>query len=128
MSSFNVRAHHGLCVAFFEGKGYSDSFTANMSEKIAILEEDPLVRIVDHADKICEACPNNDNGVCISIGKVSKYDSAVLLLCGIKSGTEMHWNDFVKLVSDRIIAAKRLSEICGDCQWYNICGRSQSFE
>ena len=38
MSSFDVRAHHGLCMSFFEGKGYSDSFTANMAEKKMLLE------------------------------------------------------------------------------------------
>lgn len=125
MSSFNVRAHHGLCVSFFEGKGYSDSFTANMAEKKSQLEKDPLVKIVDHADEICKACPHNNGGVCSSLGKVAKYDSEVLRRCGIKSGTEMHWNDFVKLVHDNIIGAKKLSEVCGGCQWYSICGRDQ---
>lgn len=125
MSSFNVRAHHGLCVTFFEGKGYSDSFTTNMAEKKALLEKDPIVTIVDHADEICEACPHNNGGVCSSLGKVAKYDSAVLERCGIESGTKLHWSDFVKLVSERIIGAKKLYEVCGDCQWYSICGRGQ---
>lgn len=125
MSSFNVRAHHGLCVSFFEGKGYSDSFTANMAEKKMLLENDPMVKIVDNTDEICKACPHNESGVCSSSGKVAKYDSAVLARCGIKSGTEMHWKDFVRLVHDNIIGAKKLSEVCGDCQWYSICGRDQ---
>ena len=25
-----LRAHHGMCLAFFEGKGYSDTFTLHM--------------------------------------------------------------------------------------------------
>lgn len=125
MSSFDVRAHHGLCMSFFEGKGYSDSFTANMAEKKMMLEKDPLVRIVDHVDEICRACPHNIDGVCSSLGKVAKYDSEVLERCGIKSGTIMLWSDFVKRVYDNIIDAKRLSEVCGDCQWYSICGRGQ---
>lgn len=125
MSGFNVRAHHGLCMSFFEGKGYSDSFTANMAEKKMLLEKDPIVKIVDCADEVCKACPHNDGGVCSSLGKVAGYDSAVLERCGIKSGTELHWKEFSKLVHDNIIGAKKLSEVCGDCQWYSICGRDQ---
>ena len=50
---------------------------------------------------------------------------AVLERCGIKSGTELRWKEFSKLVHDNIIGAKKLSEVCGDCQWYSICGRDQ---
>ena len=59
------------------------------------------------------------------LGKVAGYDSAVLERCGIKSGTELRWKEFSKLVHDNIIGAKKLSEVCGDCQWYSICGRDQ---
>ena len=31
-----LRAHHGMCLAFFEGKGYSSAFTENMGK---VLEE-----------------------------------------------------------------------------------------
>ena len=112
-------------MSFFEGKGYSDSFTANMTEKKMLLEKDPLVRIVDHVDEICRVCPHNIDGVCSSLGKVAKYDSEVLERCGIKSGTELRWKEFSKLVHDNIIGAKKLSEVCGGCQWYSICGRDQ---
>ena len=27
-----LRAHHGMCLAFFEGKGYSSAFTENMGK------------------------------------------------------------------------------------------------
>ena len=32
-----LRAHHGMCLAFFEGEGYSDLFVAHMGK---ILERD----------------------------------------------------------------------------------------
>lgn len=89
MSSFNIRAHHGLCIGFFEGKGYSDDFTSNMSKMISLLEENPNVRIIDNTDEICKACPHDCCGVCASAEKVSRYDNAVLELCGIESGTEI---------------------------------------
>ena len=27
-----IRAHHGMCLHFFEGKGYSNEFTAHMQK------------------------------------------------------------------------------------------------
>lgn len=37
-----LRAHHGMCLAFFEGKGYSDGFTAHMENVLAGMEQNPL--------------------------------------------------------------------------------------
>ena len=34
-----LRAHHGLCLRFFQGKGYSGAFVENMARKKAMLEE-----------------------------------------------------------------------------------------
>lgn len=66
-------------MSFFEGKGYSDSFTANMAEKKSMLEKDPVVKIVDCADEVCKACPHNDRGVCSSLSEKSQ-DMTVLFL------------------------------------------------
>ena len=125
MSSFDIRAHHGLCISFFEGKGYSDDFTSNMSKMIALLEENPNVRIIDHTDEICKACPHDRSGVCDSSEKVRKYDNAVMKLCHIESGAKMSWNEFRQLVLKHIILENKLADVCGDCQWYDICVRKQ---
>ena len=123
MLKYNIRAHHGLCISFFEGKGYSEDFTANMEKMIALLEEDPNVKIIDHIDEICKACPHDCSGVCESSEKVREYDNAVMKLCRIESGAEMSWNEFRRLVYENIIAENKLADVCGDCQWYSICGR-----
>ena len=73
-----LRAHHGLCLRFFQGKGYSGAFVENMAQKKAMLEENPLVRLTDQADEICRACPNNLSGQCESAEKVRRYDREVL--------------------------------------------------
>ena len=31
-----LRPHHGMCLAYFEGKGYSDGFTVNMTEDAGV--------------------------------------------------------------------------------------------
>ena len=57
-----LRPHHGMCLSYFSGKGYSTGFTANMARIKSLLEEtDPLVRLTTGMDCICGACPNNSS-------------------------------------------------------------------
>ncbi len=123
MSSYKLRPHHGLCTAFFEGKGYSVDFVRNMTAVIEMLErDDPEIVLTVGEDIICGNCPNNRTHICESSEKVVRYDGAVLELCGLAAGDAVRWSDFRSAVFDRIISPGRLSEVCGGCQWYNICG------
>ncbi len=116
-----IRPHHGLCTAFFRGEGYSGDFVKNMAEVIRLLEKgDPKVIISEGADDICKRCPNLIGGIC-SGEKSDRYDRAVLEICGLSYGREMNGKDLSRLVREKIISAGRLSEVCGDCQWFFIC-------
>lgn len=122
MSGIKLRPHHLLCLRFFEGKGYSDEFTANMSSVKSSLEQpDPGIELVRSADIICGSCPNDLNGVCSSAEKVSRYDEAVLSLCGIDPSCGHSWSSLQDSVLEKIIVPDRLQEVCGDCQWSYIC-------
>ena len=96
-----LRAHHGLCLRFFQGKGYSGAFVENMARKKAILEENPLVRLTDQADEICRACPNN--------------------LCGLTPGDVLPYRELAERVLGSILIPGRREDICGDCQWTDLC-------
>ena len=121
MSKIEVRAHHGLCTYFFEGKGYSDDFSRHMAEVIESLQTDPVVKIINHADEICSSCPNLQGGVCKESQKVLAYDNRVLKLCGLQPGEEIPWREFVGLVQKNIIQKQKLSTVCSDCQWWEVC-------
>lgn len=121
MSEYKIRAHHGMCLAFFKGKGYSSEFTKHMGEMKSLLTENPRVRIIAQTDDICSACPNNEKGSCTSAGKVEDYDRQVLLRCDLEEGTELNWLDFEELVNTKILAAGKRKEICGNCQWDSVC-------
>lgn len=117
-----LRPHHGLCISFFEGRGYSEEFTANMTEKIALLKDtDPKITLVCGADMICAACPHNKGGVCESGGKSDRYDKAVLDMCGFTEGQVLSASEFFSAVEENILAPQRLREVCGDCSWADIC-------
>ncbi|HEY5561588.1 MAG TPA: DUF1284 domain-containing protein [Clostridiaceae bacterium] len=120
-SSFKLRAHHGLCILFFEGKGYDDNFVENMKNVIATLTQNPMVLVVFDEDIVCVACPNNSNGICDCNEKVDRYDKMVLRLCDMHSNTVLQWEAYKTLVKEKIIMTGKLSTVCGDCNWANIC-------
>jgi len=121
MSNIKLRAHHGLCIAFFEGKGYDDNFVKNMRDVIVTFTQNPNVTIVAAEDIVCVACPNNNNGICDCSEKVDRYDKAVLRLCDMRSNSILSWEAYKALVKRKIIETGKLSTVCGDCQWAYIC-------
>ena len=38
-NSIPLRPHHGMCLAYFKGEGYSDGFSAHMQEMLDIFEK-----------------------------------------------------------------------------------------
>lgn len=116
-----LRPHHGLCLNYFEGKGYSSDFERHMQEVSDLLKKDTKICIADGADEICSACPNLQNGKCVSAEIVDHHDQAVLKKCGLEKGEELTYGEFQELVRGRILLPKKRREICGDCQWSSIC-------
>ena len=122
---FKLRAHHGMCIAFFGGKGYSNDFISHMSEVIHSLESDPVVCICAQADLICSRCPNNEDGICSTESKVAEYDQQVLSRCGLTDGVVLRYSEFREVVFDRILLQGQRENICGSCQWTSICHFSE---
>ena len=55
-----VRPHHGMCLAYFIGKGYSEGFSAHMEKMLHILEQDVSIQLVVSLDEICSASGATD--------------------------------------------------------------------
>ena len=121
-----LRPHHGMCLAYFEGKGYSDDFTENMQKMLEFLEKDAMVELTVAGDKICSVCPNLEAGICVSAELVKNYDNKVLKLCGLKAGEQISFRKFVDCVQEKILGSGKREEICGGCQWNEICSRKES--
>ena len=88
-----LRPHHGMCLAYFEGKGYSDGFTGNMQHMLELLEKGADVEMAVFGDEICKACPNLKHGVCLSADLVEHYDRKVLEYCGLKERENLSFRD-----------------------------------
>lgn len=118
---YRIRAHHGMCFAFFQGKGYNGAFTENMWAMKKKLEENPEVILVQETDDVCARCPNNREGICVSAEKAAGYDRQVLAACGLAAGSRIRWKEFAGLVQEKILRAGKRETICGDCQWNILC-------
>ena len=126
--AYRIRAHHGMCFSFFQGKGYSGEFTENMQKMKEKLGQNPEVILLSETDDVCAHCPNNQEGRCVSAGKTAGYDRQVLALCGLTAGEHIRWRDFEKLVHENILAPDRREEVCGDCEWNALCrGECEAF-
>lgn len=119
MSVYKIRAHHGVCLYFFQGKGYSGDFVENMARMKAILAENPEIILMDGPDDICAACPNRLTETCAE--KASRYDREVLRRCGLSVGERLPYREFSRKVIETILRPGVRAEICGDCQWSSLC-------
>lgn len=118
---YQIRPHHGMCVAFFRGNGYSPEFTAHMKEMIEIFRNDPKLQLVLHTDEICTACPNNEHGECLTNEKVLRYDNGILDACNLKENMVIGAREFFRIVEQDVIQTGLRKKICGDCAWNYIC-------
>ena len=119
---FKLRPHHGICIGFFQGKGYSKEFTEHMTDTIKYLEENnPQICVASSTDEICRACPNNINGQCNGDEKVSAIDRRCLDAVNIKDSTIINYKDYKALIKEKILDKAIGINICKDCQWSHIC-------
>lgn len=121
-----LRPHHGMCMAYFSGHGYSGGFTAHMARLLEDLAPDTPVRLTVGTDAVCGPCPNNHGGLCDKPDLVASWDRAVLDLCGLEEGQVLPFGTFTRRVEERILRPGLRHGICGGCQWNALCSASPS--
>lgn len=98
-----------------------------MTEIIDLLNQNnPVVKLYDKCDVICEKCPNNINGVCLNEEKVSLIDKRCLEKLGLHFGDEMQWQELKQLAFENIIQCGKRKDVCRECQWSELC--KQNYE
>lgn len=83
--SRKLRAHHGMCLSFFEGKGYSHDFTAHMQriwEEMKSVETANGQRFVEVKRRICERkrCISSEDTVCSALCISCRYVSSCSII------------------------------------------------
>ena len=118
-----LRGHHLLCLKGFQGYGYDETFSENMTEvNLKRKQSDTTVSLVASADDLCNSCPKLIRGICeneTQNARIVGMDRAVLE----NFDTEIEY-DSVELFEkiDSIYKTKEdVSEICFNCMWHDKC-------
>ncbi len=119
-----LRPHHILCIAHYEGKGYSEEFNLKMKEIIKSLETGEEFELVFGADDLCSACPNLKNGICETEEKVNRYDRMTADLLVIGEG-QISTKTIFDAAKEKIYKANKFNHICSDCEWSYICRKNE---
>jgi uncharacterized protein len=121
------RPHHFLRSLGFEGKGYSDGFTANMSAIVmgrlrAADGDATVIEVTAGLDDICAPCPHNRGHACDVQAKIDRLDTAHGAALGLRSGDRLTWGQAQERIKDRVPTGS-LKRLCAGCEWepYGMC-------
>jgi len=122
MEYYKIRPHHGICFAFYIGKGYSEEFVENMNGLQTVLKGGKKrIQITEDLDAVCSKCPNSDGKACFTQEKVAWLDSQVMKECGFEKHQVLSYEEFTDTVQSRLIKTGDWKKICSCCSWFSCC-------
>lgn len=114
------RPHHFLCALGFQGKGYSDSFTANMARVVDQLRgpdgDSLMLRVAFQADAICTPCPHRLGTGCAKSAKIARLDARHAAALGLVDDMQISWAD-AKARIRQAVKPGDLQVLCAGCAW-----------
>ena len=118
-----LRGHHLLCLQVFQGYGYDEDFTENMTIiNSARKSENTTVLLTNTPDDICKSCPNLKDGLCenhMQDDRIRSMDDAVL--SKLDATKEYNAVDLFKKVEIIFDSKESVSKICSNCMWHDKC-------
>ena len=118
-----LRGHHFLCTLHYQGAGYSNGFTDNMTAVCQgiVARGTSTVSVAAMADPICTACPSlqPDGQSCEYQASVMRRDKALLDAMGWTPGQVLGME-----AAHLAVLARRdelMADVCTDCEWLPRC-------
>lgn len=114
------RPHHFLCALGFQGKGYSDAFTANMAQIVDGTLRAPdgdatRIEVIGQTDDICTPCPKRRGMRCTSQAKITRLDTAHAKALDLRPGDIVTWG--AAQARMKSLPPDIHDQICIGCQW-----------
>jgi len=124
------RPHHFLCSLGFLGAGYSEEFTANMTDIVihrlrAEGGDDVSIEVIGATDDICGPCPKRRGALCTNQENIAALDLSHSKALGVRPGDKLTWGQ-AKARIKSLVKPGDLSKVCAGCQWleYGYCEES----
>ncbi|MCQ2971666.1 MAG: DUF1284 domain-containing protein [archaeon] len=118
-----LRGHHLLCLKGFQGYGYDEKFTKNMTDVNSKRKSpETVIKLTNSPDDICKACPNLRNNICEN---EAQNDRIVLMdnqvLEKLDSSKEYNSVELFKRIEHIFNTKESVCEICFNCVWHEKC-------
>lgn len=117
------RPHHFLCALGFQGKGYSDRFTANMAGIVGQLRgpggDDTQIEVTFEADHICAPCPHRRGLGCDKAGQINALDRRHAQALGLRDGDCLSWGAAKARIRAHVPPGA-LTQLCAGCSWLEL--------
>ena len=118
-----LRGHHLLCLKGFQGYGYDENFTANMTEVNEKRKlSDTQVSLTNSPDDICKACPNLKDNICgneLQNERIVNMDNEVLKKLDVSK--EHNSLELFEKIDEIFNNEESVSKICFECMWHEKC-------
>ncbi|WP_407410541.1 DUF1284 domain-containing protein [Methanobrevibacter sp.] len=118
-----LRGHHLLCLKGFQGYGYSEEFTHNMTEINKLRKsENTTVTLTNTPDDICKACPKLNDNMC----QDRKHNSIIVgmdneVLKKFDTSKEYNAPELFDKIDSIFNSRESVREICFECMWHEEC-------
>ncbi len=118
-----LRGHHLLCLKGFQGYGYSEEFTENMTQVNELRKsENTTITLTSSPDDICKACPNLKDNIC----EDQKQNATIVhmdneVLKKLDASKEYNAIELFEKVDSIFNSKESVSAICFECIWHEKC-------
>jgi len=120
-----LRGHHLICLHFFSGEGYDETFIENLI-KVLKRAEDEVILICGETDDVCDKCPYRKAYKCEYTEDADKgikmMDDMALSLLGMEKGSTVTWEK-IKGKLPEIFSGWHKHQ-CVECDWNKVCEKS----
>jgi hypothetical protein len=123
-----LRGHHLICLHFFNGEGYDQTFIDNLRDTLKTLLSEEL-EIVAGGDNVCRECPYLKDESCQyhnnADAEIREMDRKALELLGFAVGNSVSWDRIRNSIPK--IFPEWFRSCCTDCEWLLVCEKNHDF-
>ena len=123
------RGHHLICLHFFNGEGYDETFIKNLRDILKRTSKEEIT-ISSGADDVCAECSYLKNYRCCYSENADKeileMDNKALELLGHSHNDTVRWEELENKIPG--IFPEWFSLYCRECEWKGACEKNALFQ
>ena len=123
-----LRGHHLICLHFFNGEGYDETFVKNLEHVLRQANEEEII-VASGADDVCAACLHLKQNKCEytkhSDEEVREMDKKALELLGLSESEMVCWDLLRSRVGE--VFSEWYQVYCLECDWRGVCEKNEFF-